>query len=222
MPPGILSVFLTIGPTLADQGRESQPSPTYQIRCALSLLMEASCRSIWPPWDCTQCYRLSWLYSHKHAQTVRAGLPRKPQHLPSGTLHLSSLLRWPGHFAQWTSLVLLAPLSSSDQLGTSLPMTSQPYATSAERCSVPVSQVTHCGAPGFPHIDCSAYQAEDSFLLGYPVTELDFQGHPVEGRKHTSEILLSSHLYPAMCSFHLGPALTGSVTADSDLQLGRI
>lgn len=153
MPPGILPVFLTISPTLAEQGHESQPSPTYQIRRALSLLMEASCRLHLASRDCTQRYRLSWLYSHKNAQTVKAGLPRRPQHLPSETLCLSSLLRRPGHFAPWTSLGLLVPLSSSDQLG--LSMTSQPYATSAERCSVPDSQVTHCGAPGFPHVDCS-------------------------------------------------------------------
>lgn len=39
MPPGILPVFLTIGPSLAEQGHESQPSPTSQIRRALSLLI---------------------------------------------------------------------------------------------------------------------------------------------------------------------------------------
>lgn len=50
------------------------------------------------------------------------------------------------------------------------PVTSQPYATSVEQCSVPTSQVTHYGAQGFPHLDSSAYQAEDSFLLGYPVS----------------------------------------------------
>lgn len=44
MPPGILPVFLTIGPSPAEQGHESQPSPTSQIRRALSLLGEASCR----------------------------------------------------------------------------------------------------------------------------------------------------------------------------------
>lgn len=41
-------------------------------------------------------------------------------------------------------------------------------------------------------------------------------------RKHTIEILLRPHFYPAMCKFHLSPVLTGSVMVDTDLQLGRI
>lgn len=61
-----------------------------------------------------------------------------------------------------------------------------------------------------------------SFWAILYLSELDFQVRPTVRRKHTAEILLRPHFYPAMCKFHLSPVLTGSVMADTDLQLGRI